>query len=110
MFVISSPPNVLAGVQGNYTIFSWYSTSFIVPSGWTGDRVLLNFGAVDYEATVFVNGQNVTFHRGGYFAFYVDVTSYLNSNGTNELYALHVNSRGMTLTVAAWSLRTTQLT
>jgi len=48
--------------------------------------VLLNFGAIDYEATVFVNGHNATFHRGGYFAFTVDVTSYLN-NGANELYA-----------------------
>jgi beta-galactosidase/beta-glucuronidase len=47
--------------------------------------VLLNFGAVDYEATVFVNGENAGFHRGGYFEFSVDVTRYLNTNGTNEL-------------------------
>ncbi|TKA66307.1 hypothetical protein B0A55_10055 [Friedmanniomyces simplex] len=41
--------------------------------------------AVDYEATVFVNGQNATFHRGGYFAFTVDITDYLHVNDTNEL-------------------------
>ncbi|KAK4989969.1 hypothetical protein LTR50_002880 [Elasticomyces elasticus] len=67
-----------------YNIYSWFSTSFTVPSNWTGSNVLLNFGAIDYEATVFVNGHNATFHRGGYFAFTVDVTSYLN-NGANEL-------------------------
>jgi len=69
-----------------YNIYSWFSTSFTVPSNWTGSNVLLNFGAIDYEATVFVNGHNATFHRGGYFAFTVDVTSYLN-NGANKLYA-----------------------
>lgn len=47
--------------------------------------MLLNFGAVDYEATVFVNGHNATFHRGGYFEFSVDVTPYLNAGGSNEL-------------------------
>ena len=48
--------------------------------------MLLNFAAVDYEATVFVNGKKAGFHRGGYFAFTVDVTDYLNRRGENELY------------------------
>jgi len=74
----------LSGIQGKDTIYSWYQTTFSVPSKWTGDRVLLNFGAVDYEATVFVNGQKAAFNRGGYFAFSVDVTDYLNG-GQNEL-------------------------
>lgn len=74
----------LSGIQGVDTIYSWYRTTFTVPSNWTGDRVLLNFGAVDYEATVFVNGKNATFHRGGYFAFSVDVTDYLK-DAENEL-------------------------
>lgn len=65
-------------------LYSWYSTSFNVPSSWSGNRVLLNFGAVDYEATVFVNGHKAGFNRGGYFAFTVDITSYL-TDGTNEL-------------------------
>jgi beta-galactosidase/beta-glucuronidase len=46
---------------------------------------LLNFGAVDYEATIFVNGQKAGTHTGGYFEFSIDVTEYLNANGTNEL-------------------------
>lgn len=46
---------------------------------------MLNFGAVDYEATIFVNGVEAGFHRGGYFEFTVDITPYLNANGTNEL-------------------------
>lgn len=75
------------GIQGKDMLYSWFSTSFDVPSQWTGERTLLNFGAIDYEATIFVNGQNASFHRGGYFAFTVDVTDHLATNGTNELYA-----------------------
>jgi beta-galactosidase/beta-glucuronidase len=67
-------------------MWSWYQTTFEVPTSWPSDNsVILNFGAVDYEATVFVNGQKAGFHRGGYFEFSVDVTPYLNMNGTNEL-------------------------
>lgn len=74
----------ISGVQGSYMLYNWYSTSFTVPSDWTGDRVLLNFGAVDYEATVFVNGKKAGFNRGGYYAFTIDITPYLSS-GANEL-------------------------
>lgn len=71
--------------QGIDVLYSWFSTTFDVPASFTNDRVLLNFGAVDYEATVFVNGHNATFHRGGYFAFTVDITDYLHAGDTNEL-------------------------
>ncbi|KAK3707563.1 hypothetical protein LTR37_012058 [Vermiconidia calcicola] len=74
----------LSGLQGEYMFYNWYSTSFTVPQSWTGDRVLLNFGAVDYEATVVVNGQEAGFNRGGYHAFSLDITELLTS-GTNEL-------------------------
>jgi hypothetical protein len=78
------------GVTGkgpNGRIYSWYQTSLEIPSDWPiANRVLLNFGAVDYEATIFVNGEEAGFHRGGYFEFSVDVTPYLSANGTNELF------------------------
>ena len=46
----------------------WYRRSFTVPKGWSGQRVLLQFGAVDWEAMVFVNGKELGSHRGGYDA------------------------------------------
>ncbi|KAL1610139.1 hypothetical protein SLS60_001804 [Paraconiothyrium brasiliense] len=76
--------SALSGVMGNWTIHSWYRTTFDVPSSWT-DRVLLNFGAVDYEATVFVNEQQVAHNVGGYWSFNTDITDHLNKNSTNEL-------------------------
>ena len=41
----------------------WYRRTFEVPAGWNGKRVLLHFGAVDWEATVWVNGKEVGEHR-----------------------------------------------
>ncbi len=62
----------------------WYRRTFTIPAEWAGERVLLNFGAVDWEATVYVNGQTAGSHRGGYDAFSLDITDQLNG-GLNEL-------------------------
>jgi hypothetical protein len=82
--------NHRVGVTGkgpNRRIYSWYQTSLEVPSDWpSANKVLLNFGAVDYEATIFINGKQAGFHRGGYFEFSVDVSPHLNTNGSNELW------------------------
>jgi len=63
----------------------WYHRSFNVPSSWRGKRVLLHFGAVDFEMTVRVNGTEVGQHRGGYDGFSFDITDALNLGGANEL-------------------------
>ena len=55
----------------------WYRRTFEVPRKWRGRRVLLHFGAVDFEATVWVNGKEVGQHRGGYDAFSFDITDAL---------------------------------
>lgn len=82
---LASRIDKFAGIQSDWALYSWFSTSFEVSPSWKGERVLLNFGAVDYEATVFVNGEKAGFHRGGYFRFAVDVTKYLKFDQQNEL-------------------------
>jgi len=62
----------------------WYRREFVVPEEWKDRRVRLHFGAVDYEATVWINGRLVGFHRGGYVAFWFDITDALHS-GVNVL-------------------------
>lgn len=52
----------------------WYHRSVIVPREWLGQRVLLHFGAVSWQAVVYINGQPAGTHRGDYDAFTVDVT------------------------------------
>ena len=63
----------------------WYRRTFKVPSKWKDQRVLLHFGAVDWEATISVNGVEVGSHRGGYDAFTFDVTDALRPSGDQEL-------------------------
>jgi beta-galactosidase/beta-glucuronidase len=56
----------------------WYARTFeSLPSDATEERLLLHFGAVDYRATVWVNGAQVAEHEGGHTPFYEDVTAAL---------------------------------
>lgn len=62
----------------------WYRRYFSVPKLKEGEKVLLHFGAVDWQATVFVNNKNAGAHTGGYDQFSLDITR-LIKNGTNEI-------------------------
>ncbi|KIY66172.1 glycoside hydrolase family 2 protein [Cylindrobasidium torrendii FP15055 ss-10] len=64
--------------------FSWYRTSFNIPESFE-ENVILHFAAVDYETTVFVNGEQVGSHTGGFDKFWFDVTEYVNKDSENEL-------------------------
>lgn len=55
----------------------WYRRTFTIPREYEGKRIVLHFGAVDYEAVVFINGRKVGTHRGGYTPFSFDVTDEL---------------------------------
>ncbi len=55
----------------------WYRRIFDVPPLAPGSRLLLHFGAVDYAATVWINGAIVIRHEGGYTPFSADLTEYL---------------------------------
>ena len=63
----------------------WYRRTFEVPSGWSGQRIRLNFGAVDWHARVSVNGVTVGEHKGGYTPFSFDITDSLRASGEQEL-------------------------
>ena len=80
-----SPEAPLSGVNRQLQPGEWlhYRRTFAAPAG-AGGRVLLHFGAVDYEAGVFVNGTAVGTHKGGYLPFTLDITDAL-SDGENVL-------------------------
>jgi hypothetical protein len=63
----------------------WYRRTFTLPEGWDGKHVLLHFGAVDWEATVWVNGKKLGSHRGGYDGFSFDITDALKMGGDQEV-------------------------
>lgn len=79
------PESVLSGVEyKDFMDAVWYSREFTVPEKFADLRTILHFGAVDYLATVFVNGKKVGTHKGGYISFEFDITDYLK-DGTNVL-------------------------
>lgn len=63
----------------------WYEREFVIPEGWAGQRVLLNFGAVDWKAEVYVDDTFVGEHTGGYAPFSFDVTDMLAKGKKHSL-------------------------
>lgn len=62
----------------------WYERKFQIPEDWKGKNILLNFGAVDWKAEVFVNGNKIGEHTGGYTPFSFNITKNLK-DGENSL-------------------------
>ncbi len=66
------PESPLSGVgHTDFMAAVWYRKTVQVPEGWKGRHVLLHFGAVDYDTTVWVDGAEVIRHRGGFTPFSV---------------------------------------
>jgi beta-galactosidase/beta-glucuronidase len=75
------PESKLSGI-GNVDFMwcVWYRRAVILPKEWAGKRVLIHFGAVDYDTEVWVNGQSVGKHRGGYSSFSFEITAALKES------------------------------
>jgi len=86
------PESRLSGIgHTDFMNAVWYRRHFKVERRLRGKRLLLHFGAVDYEATVWINGKEVARHRGGYTPFVADVTEAVNQESENELVVYAVD-------------------
>jgi hypothetical protein len=74
----------LSGI-GRHEDRMWYRRTVTVPKAWDGERVLLHFGAVDFDTKVWVNGELVATHTGGYTRFDADITDALTGKGPQEV-------------------------
>ncbi len=63
----------------------WYEREFVVPASWKGRRVVLRVGAAAHKAVVYVNGTEVTAHKGGYLPFEADVSDTVTYGAANRL-------------------------
>ena len=74
-----APQSLLSGIckdiPDEYYLF--YKREFSIPKNFNKGRIILNFGAVDQYATVFINGSEVGVHTGGYEPFYFDITDFI---------------------------------
>ena len=69
------PESQLSGIgYKDFMAAVWYRRTFTLPEEALEGRVLLHFGAVDYQAEAWVNGKSVGVHSGGYASFTFDIT------------------------------------
>ena len=79
--------SALSGVQktvGKDNLL-WYKRTFTLPANYKNKTILLHFGAVDWQTTVFINGKPAGDHRGGYDPFTFDITPFLKKSGPQEI-------------------------
>ena len=80
------PESSLSGVHHTDFINSiWYQRQLNIPSVWSGKKIMLNFGAVDYEAHIYVDGQLAMQHKGTGSSFSCDITRYVKPGHTHNL-------------------------
>ena len=99
--------SVLSGVQ-KHSDFMVYRRLVDVPAAFTahGQHVRLNFGAVNHDATVYVNGTQVARHAGGYTPFSADITSALQPHGPQEIIVtVHAPVDGVNVMVGKQRLK-----
>ena len=84
--IVPFPPESPASGVGETTQrIVWYKKIAEIRRPTTTDRVVLHFGAVDYQADVWVNGEHVTTHLGGHTSFSVDITTALSEDGQQAI-------------------------
>lgn len=72
------PESKLSGVENvDFMNSVWYKREFEITKKQLEGRIVLHFGAVDYEATVYINGKKCGSHKGGYISFSFDITDYV---------------------------------
>lgn len=94
-FCFQSP---LSGIgDASFHDVVWYRRTFCVPDSWTGRGVILHFGAVDYRAQVWVNGQLVVEHEGGHVPFSAEITRLLRPGANTVTLRVEDPSRDLTI-------------
>ena len=80
------PESKLSGIcNKDYLNSVWYRRELTIPSEWKGNRILLHFQAVDYDATVWINEEEVGRHRGGFSPFTIDISESIQPGESKQL-------------------------
>lgn len=81
-----APQSELSGVGfKDFIPEMWYHRTLSVPDGWAGKRIILHFGAVDYIASIYIDGKIAGRHWGGSSSFDVDITRLVNPGQEHDL-------------------------
>ena len=78
------------GAPRFYTGYGWYRKHFAAPADWSGKRLFLEFDGAFQDAEIFLNGQRLTEHKGGYTGFSVDITDAVKTG--DNVVAVRLNN------------------
>ena len=83
-FAIESSLSGVMKVVGEQNVL-WYKREFVIPANWKDKNIVLNFGAVDWKADVYINDIIIGSHKGGYTPFSFNITPYLAGKTKHKL-------------------------
>ncbi|MEO8110466.1 MAG: sugar-binding domain-containing protein [Ginsengibacter sp.] len=83
-FAVESALSGVGKTVGKDSIL-WYQTTINTPSKLKNKKVLLHFGAVDWRSEIYINGNKIASHEGGYDPFTIDITNALNKGSKQRL-------------------------
>ncbi len=80
------PESELSGVgHKDFIEAMWYQRQITIPKAWTGKNVMMNFGGVDYECELFIDGRSVGLHFGGTVSFGFDITRFVTAGSKHNV-------------------------
>ena len=88
------PESKLSGIgHTDFIQEMYYQKTFLIPKSWKNKKILLHFGGVDYESTIYINKKKVGLNKGGSTPFSLDITSNIIENGNNDLKLYIIDKR-----------------
>ena len=88
------PESKLSGIgHTDFIQEIYYQKTFKIPETWKNKKILLHFGGVDYESTIYINKKKVGFNQGGSTPFSLDISSFLIKNSENDLKLYVIDKR-----------------
>ena len=88
------PESKLSGIgHTDFIQEMYYQKLFKIPETWKNKKILLHFGGVDYESTIYINKKKVGFNQGGSTPFSLDISSFLIKNSENDLKLYVIDKR-----------------
>ncbi len=90
----------LSGIHdSSFRDIVWYRRMVALPKDWQGKQILLHFGAVDYRAWVYVNGELAIFHEGGNTPFFTNTTHLLDPSRNEQEIVVRVEDPSEDVTI-----------
>jgi beta-galactosidase/beta-glucuronidase len=88
------PESKLSGIEyKDFIEEMWYQRKLEVPKTWSGKKIMIHFGGVDYQSELYIDGKKAGSHWGGTSSFSHDISDYITPGGNNNLVLRVIDNR-----------------